>query len=218
PDGAPLPPPIALTDEVTGLTAAFATLVAVHSGTGQVVDVNLLESMMQMMGPLFSVYALRGEQQPRLGGGLPYTVPRGTYRCRDGGWVAMSTSSEGVARRVMEVIGLDDDPRFETFEGRAEHREEIDRVVVEWCAARTRDEVIAAFGAADAAVGPVLDVADLAVDPHVAARGMIADVGGTPMQSLVARLSTTPGVLRWPGRGLDADGDDIRRDGWGPSA
>lgn len=214
PDGAPLPPPIALTDEVTGLTAAFATLVAVHSGTGQVVDVNLLESMMQMMGPLFSVYALRGEQQPRLGGGLPYTVPRGTYRCRDGGWVALSTSSEGVARRVMEMIGLGDDPRFETFEGRAEHREEIDRVVVEWCAARTREEVIAAFGAADAAVGPVLDVADLATDPHVAARGTIADVGDTPMQSIVARLSGTPGVLRWPGRGLDADGDDIRRDGW----
>ena len=34
PDGQPLPPPIALTDEVTGLAAAFATMVAVHSGAG----------------------------------------------------------------------------------------------------------------------------------------------------------------------------------------
>ena len=48
PDGPPLPPPIALTDEVTGLAAAFATMVALHSGVGQVVDVNLLESMLQM--------------------------------------------------------------------------------------------------------------------------------------------------------------------------
>ena len=59
PDGQPLPPPIALTDEVTGLAAAFATLVAVHSGRGQVVDVNLLESLFQLMGPLPSLYAVQ---------------------------------------------------------------------------------------------------------------------------------------------------------------
>src|SRR6185503_13087942 len=40
PDGGPLLPPIALTDEVAALVAAFATLVALHSGVGQVVDVN----------------------------------------------------------------------------------------------------------------------------------------------------------------------------------
>ena len=67
PDGAPLLPPIALTDEVTGLVAAFATMVAVHSGVGQVVDVNLLESMLQLMGPLVPLYGLTGETQPRLG-------------------------------------------------------------------------------------------------------------------------------------------------------
>ncbi|MBA3288916.1 MAG: CoA transferase, partial [Acidimicrobiia bacterium] len=50
PDGQPLLPPIALTDEVTGLAAAFATMVAIHSGVGQVVDVNLLETMFQLMG------------------------------------------------------------------------------------------------------------------------------------------------------------------------
>jgi crotonobetainyl-CoA:carnitine CoA-transferase CaiB-like acyl-CoA transferase len=214
PDGAPLPPPIALTDEVTGLAAAFATMVALHSGRGQVVDVNLLESMFQMMGPLVSAYALRGEQQPRLGAGLPYTVPRGTYRCSDGGWVAVSTSSEGVAHRVMAMLGVGDDPRFASFEGRAEHRDELEAVMVAWCSERTRAEVVAAFGDADAAVGPVLDMADLAVDPHMTARGAIEQVGDTPMQSLVARLSATPGELRWPGRPHDADGDEIRSDGW----
>lgn len=214
PDGAPLPPPIALTDEVTGLAAAFATMVAVHSGVGQVVDVNLLESMLQLMGPLLSVYALTGEQQPRLGAGLPYTVPRGTYRCRDGRWVAVSTSSEGVARRVMEMLGVGDDPRFTSFEGRAAHRDELEAVMAAWCAARTRDEVVEAFTAADAAIGPVLDMADLAADPHLAARNSITAVGDTPMQSLIARLSATPGVLRWPGRHLDADGEQIRQRGW----
>ena len=78
PDSQPLLPPIALTDEVTGLAAAFATLVAVHSGVGQVVDVNLFESIFQMMGPVMSAFHLTGYLQPRLGSGIPYSVPRGT--------------------------------------------------------------------------------------------------------------------------------------------
>ncbi|WP_420451690.1 CaiB/BaiF CoA transferase family protein [Ilumatobacter sp.] len=214
PDGAPLPPPIALTDEVTGLAAAFATMVALHSGVGQVVDANLLETMFQLMGPLASLYALTGEQQPRLGGGLPYTVPRGSYLCSDGRWVAISTSSDTVAARVMELLGVGDDERFADFAGRAEHRDELEEVMAGWCASRTRDEVVAAFEDAQAAIGPVLDMSDIALDPHYAARGAIEEVDGTPMQSLVARLSATPGALRWPGRRLDADGDSIRATGW----
>jgi crotonobetainyl-CoA:carnitine CoA-transferase CaiB-like acyl-CoA transferase len=218
PDRPPLLPPVALTDEVTGLVAAFATLVAVHSGIGQVVDVNLLESLFQLMGPLPSVYALTGEQQPRLGSGIPYTVPRGTYRCADGHWVAISTSSDSVAARVMRLVGVGDDERFASFAGRVAHREELDAVVAAWVAARDRDTVLAAFDQAEAAIGPVMDMADVAADPHYRARSVITDVGGTPMQGLVARLSATPGRLRWAGRSQDADGDDVRRDGWDQSA
>src|SRR5437870_4156533 len=125
PDGSPLLPPIALTDEITAIVAAFATMVAIHSGVGQVVDVNLLESMLQMMGPLPAVYALLGYQQPRLGSGIPYSVPRGTYRTADDKWVAVSTSSEPVARRVMELVGLGHEVGLQTSEGRIERREEV---------------------------------------------------------------------------------------------
>jgi crotonobetainyl-CoA:carnitine CoA-transferase CaiB-like acyl-CoA transferase len=218
PDGQPLPPPVALTDEVTGLAAAFATMVAVHSGVGQVVDVNLLETMFQMMGPLVSLFGVTGEQQPRLGAGLPYTVPRGTYRCRDGLWVAASTSSDSVAVRVMELLGVGDDPRFTTFAGRTEHRLALEKIMTDWCAQRSRDDVIDAFTAADAAIGPVLDMADIAVDPHYAHRGVIERIDDTPMQSVIARLSATPGKLRWSGRQLDADGAEIRKTGWSTPA
>ena len=214
PAGAPLLPPIALTDEVTGLAAAFATMVALHSGVGQVVDTNLLETMFHLMGPLASLQAVTGEQQPRLGAGLPYTVPRGTYRCSDGGWVAVSTSSDSVAARVLELIGHGDDERFTTFTGRAAHRDELEASMVAWCAARTQAAVLEEFTAAEAAIGPVLDMADIATDPHYAHRGAIESLDDTPMQSVIARLSATPGALRWAGRGLDADGDEIRSTGW----
>jgi crotonobetainyl-CoA:carnitine CoA-transferase CaiB-like acyl-CoA transferase len=70
------------------------------------------------------------------------------------------------------------------------------------------------MGAIQAAVGPVLDMAEIAADPHIRARGTITEVGDTPMQSLIAQLSATPGVLRHPGRVLDADGERIRQYGW----
>jgi crotonobetainyl-CoA:carnitine CoA-transferase CaiB-like acyl-CoA transferase len=205
PDGPPLLPPIALADEVTALVAAFATMVALRSGVGQVVDVNLLESLFQLMGPLASAHALLGYVQPRLGAGIPYTVPRGTYQAADGRWIAVSTSSESVARRVLRLLGAEHDERFTSFAGRVEHREELDARLAEWVAARPAAEVLAAFDAAEAAAAPVLTMADLAADPHVAARGMIEEVDGVPMQGLVARLSATPGRIRWAGRPLGAE-------------
>lgn len=213
PDGAPLLPAIALTDELTGITAAFATMVALHSGVGQVVDVNLLETIFHIMGPVASLYALTGELQPRLGSGLPYTVPRGTYRCADGEWVGVSASSDTVAQRVLKILGVDDE-KFATFDGRVRHRDELESMMVNWCAARSRDEVISVFEKAEAAIGPVLDMADIAHDPHFTHREAVTTVGETPMQNVIARLSATPGVLRHEGRALDADGESIRRLGW----
>ncbi len=214
PDGQPLLPPIALTDEVTGVVAAFATMVALHSGVGQVVDVSLLESLFQLMGPLITRYRLTGEQQQRLGAGLPYSVPRGTYQCSDGKWVGLSASSDSVAARVLRVLGVADDTRFATFAARMEHREELETVMTDWCRRHPQTEVLATFGAAEAAIGPVMDMADISADPHYAAREAIVDVEGTPMQGLLAKLSATPGALRWQGRGLDADGSAIREKGW----
>ncbi|MGZ4785916.1 MAG: CaiB/BaiF CoA transferase family protein [Acidimicrobiales bacterium] len=209
PDGPPLLPPIALTDEVTALVAAFATMVAVHSGVGQVVDVNLLESLFQLMGPLPSAYAVLGYEQPRLGSGIPYSVPRSTYRTADGRWVAVSTSAESVARRVLELVGVGDDERFHSFAGRVAHRDELDAAMAAWIGARDLAVVLAEFDAAHAAAAPVMTMADLAVDPHMLARRAIVEVDGTPMQGLIARLSETPGHIRWAGRPMGADTDEV---------
>jgi crotonobetainyl-CoA:carnitine CoA-transferase CaiB-like acyl-CoA transferase len=218
PNGPPMLPAIALTDEATGIAAAFATMVALHSGVGQVVDVNLLTTVFQIMGPVISLYKLSGQLQPRLGSGLPYSVPRGVYQCNDGKWVGVSASSDSVAARVMTVLGVGDDTRFATFTGRTENRDELEALMVAWCAQRTRDEVVATLAQADAAVGPVFDMADIATDEHYAARQMIETVGITPMQGLLASLSHTPGVLRWEGRALDADHEDIAKNGWGATS
>jgi crotonobetainyl-CoA:carnitine CoA-transferase CaiB-like acyl-CoA transferase len=164
--------------------------------------------MVQMMSALPSAAAHLDYDQPRLGAGIPYTVPRGTYRCADGKWVAISTSAESVAHRVLELLGLGDDPRFATFEGRAAHRDEVDTAVAEWIGVRPSQEVLAAFEAAHAAIAPVYTMRELLRDPHVRARKMFPTVDGIVQQGPVARLSRTPAELRWPGRPLDADADN----------
>jgi crotonobetainyl-CoA:carnitine CoA-transferase CaiB-like acyl-CoA transferase len=114
----------------------------------------------------------------------------------------------------MQILGVGDDDRFATFDGRTKNRDELERLMTEWCAARPQDEVLKVFEEAEAAIGPILDMADIARDPHYLARQAIVDVGDTPMQNLIAKLSKTPGVLRHEGRPKDADGDEIRSKGW----
>ncbi len=216
PGGAPLLPPVALTDEIAALAGAFATLTALRhrdrTGEGQTVDVSLLDSMLQMMGPLPAAYAASGYLQPRLGAGIPYSTPRGTYRCADGVWVAVSTSSESVASRVLELLGLGDDPRFTTFRDRMVHRDELEQAAAAWIGTRHSAEVLEAFDAAQAAIAPVYSVADVVADPHVRERSSLVDVDGVLMQAPVARLSATPGHIRHAGRPVGADTDDVLRE------
>ncbi len=208
-DGAPTLPPIALTDEVTALAAAFATMVALHSGVGQVVDANLIDSMIQMMGPLPSLYLRTGQLQPRLGSGLPYSIPRGTYRTSDGEWVAVSTSADTVAARVMDLIGLGGDPRVATVDDRMEHRALVEERMAAWTAERTLVDVLEAFDRADAAAAQVYDIAQLCADPHVVARGTFERHDDYPMPGVIARLSATPGQVRHGGRSLGHDTAEV---------
>jgi crotonobetainyl-CoA:carnitine CoA-transferase CaiB-like acyl-CoA transferase len=215
-DGPPLLPPTALTDEIAGLVGAFTVMTALWNrqttGRGQVIDVNLLESMVQLMGPLITSYTHAGYLQPRLGSGIPYSVPRGTYQTADGRWVAVSATAQAVALRVLALLGVDDDPRLTDPRSRVEHRLEVDALMRAWIGKRDADEVLAEFERIDAAAALVYSVADLVVDPHVVARGTMVDVDGFTMQGLVARFSETPGAIRFAGRPLGADNDTF--DDW----
>ena len=211
--GPPLLPPIAITDEVTALVGAFTAMVALRhaerTGEGQVIDVNLLTSMFQIMGPLPSAFAHMGYLQPRLGSGIPYTVPRGTYRCADGVWIAISSSSDSVANRVLDLLGLTGDPRFSDFQARSKNREALEQAVTDWVAARPSEEAIREFRRVDAAIARVLDMKEIFADEHFKARNMITEVGGVTMQNVVANMSRTPGRLRHPGKAFNADTEKV---------
>jgi crotonobetainyl-CoA:carnitine CoA-transferase CaiB-like acyl-CoA transferase len=161
-----------------------------------------------LLGPQITAYDQLGEVQPRTGNRSVNNAPRNTYRTADGRWLAVSTSSQSIAERVLRLVGradLIDRPWFATGRGRAGHAEELDEVVGGWIAKRTAADVSAAFDEAQAAVGPVYDVRDIFADPQYAALGTIAsvdddDLGRVKMQNQLFRMSETPGRIRWSGR------------------
>ena len=213
PGGQPLLPPVAITDEVTGMIGAFSVMVALRhadrTGEGQVIDLSLLESTLQLMGPLPSAYAHLGYLQPKLGAGLPWTVPRGTYQCADGAWVALSCSSDAVAGRVLDLIGVAGDPRFATLQDRFNNREEMETLVADWVSTRSSEEVLARFQEVDAAIAPVCTMADVVADEQTRYRETIIEVDGVRMQGIAPRLSASPGTVRFAGRPLGADTEEI---------
>jgi crotonobetainyl-CoA:carnitine CoA-transferase CaiB-like acyl-CoA transferase len=95
------------------------------------------------------------------------------------------------------------------------HRDELDERLTAWIAARPSADVLAAFDAAQAAISPVYDVAQLCADPHVVAGQVFVEPVGVRMPGPVGGLTRTPGAVRQPGRPLGADTDAVRRDGWG---
>ncbi|MBA2331854.1 MAG: CoA transferase [Actinobacteria bacterium] len=221
PDGPPMLPPLALADGVAALATAFAVLAALRSrestGEGQIVDVSLIEPLLSLLGPQITAWDALGDLQERTGNRSSSNAPRNVYRTADGFWVAVSASAQSVAARVVALVGrpeLSEAPWFATGSGRAAHGDEIDAAVSPWIAERGREEVLAAFEAAEAAIAPIYDARDLVADPQLAALDSIAtveddDLGPLKMTNMIARLSQTPGAIRWPGRRHGADTEAV---------
>jgi crotonobetainyl-CoA:carnitine CoA-transferase CaiB-like acyl-CoA transferase len=221
-DREPVLPPLALADMIAGLYGAFATVTALRArergeARGQVIDLTLLESIFSVLGPEAAIFRLTGAVKPRTGSGSNTSAPRNVYRCTDGKYVAMSGSTETMARRIFETIGRAEmlaDERFRTNSARVAHRDLVDAAVGAWFAEKTRDEALAHMRAAGVTVGPVYDVADAVADPHFRERPVIvevedAELGSLPMHDIVPRLSATPGAWRRPAPALGEHTDAV---------
>ncbi|MFJ8000732.1 CaiB/BaiF CoA transferase family protein [Streptomyces sp. NPDC096310] len=221
PDGPPTLPPFGLADSIAALATAYAVMTALSgrdiTGRGQVVDLAIIEPILTVLGPQPLWYDQLGYVQPRTGNRSRNNAPRNTYRTADGSWLAVSTSAQSVAERVMRLVGrpeLVDEPWFTTGTGRAGHADTLDDAVGSWMARHTRDEALAAFERAEAAIAPVYDIRDVMADPQYRALDSVTEVqdpelGPLRMQNVLFRLSETPGAIRWAGRPHGADTDAV---------
>jgi crotonobetainyl-CoA:carnitine CoA-transferase CaiB-like acyl-CoA transferase len=221
-DGPPTLPSFPMADMVAALAGASAVLAALHwrdqvSGRGQVIDLSLYEPLVSLLGPMAAEYAQDGTVRTRQGNRSSNASPRGTYRTRDGKWVALSASTPASAGALFRGLGLGhllDDPRFASNDARVAHNDLVDDALAEAIGRRTLDEMQTLFERADLTAAPVYDIADITKDPHVVARGFLVDVpdgevGSVRMTAPTPRLAETPARIAWAGPPLGAHSAEV---------
>jgi len=210
-DREPVLPPLAMADMIAGLYGAMAIVIAVrdvevNGGRGQVIDLSLLDAMFSILGPEAAIHKLTGRIRKRVGSASEATAPRNVYATKDGGWVAISASTQAMTERLFAAIGradLNENPDFKTNAERIKRRLEVDAIVGGWIEERTLAANIAFFEEAGVTAAPVYDIGQFLEDPHVQERGIVFEapddeMGEVPMHAVVPRLSRTPGALRTP--------------------
>ncbi|WP_338662908.1 CoA transferase [Pararoseomonas sp. SCSIO 73927] len=224
-DREPVLPPMFMGDCYAGIygaaSAAIALRHAERTGQGQVIDLSLIDPMLAVMDPQTANYRLSGRTKQRTGSRSTNTAPRNAYRTRDGGWVCLSSSTQGMTEKLLRSIGraeLIEDPRFRTNPDRLRNWQELDGIIGSFIGARDKAEVLDHFDRAGVTIGPIMDAADLLEDPFVAEREALIEVpdedmpgGFVPMHGMVPRLSATPGILARPAPKLGEHNDEILR-------
>ena len=198
---------VSIGDTLAALHGVIGILMALHererSGRGQVVDVALYEAVFNCMESLLPEYSALGAVRGPAGSALPGIAPSNAYACRDG-YALVAGNGDSIFKRLMKAIGRADlaaDPALADNTGRVARVDEIDAAIGGWTAGRTVDEVLAALDAAAVPAGRIYTVADIARDPHYAARGMLQTVtmdDGSELMvpGIVPKLSRTPGRHR----------------------
>lgn len=175
---------------------------------GQYVEGGALLPTAMMLSNAFLIERdLLGTDKPRMGNqGGTSVAPCDLYRTSDGGWVLLQIAGQPMFKRWCRLVGrldLFDDPRFADDDLRWENGDVLNDIMAQWCADKTKSEVLGLLDGAKLPAAPMHSTQDVLDDPHVAAMGYLQRVpfpGGAPHDvPIIAtpfRMSATPGVIR----------------------
>ncbi len=215
---------VSIGDTLAALHGVIGILLALQhrhaSGKGQVVDVALYEAVFNCMESLLPEYSAFGAVRGPAGSALPGIAPSNAYLCGDGAYALIAGNGDSIFKRLMTVMGRVDlaaDPALADNAGRVARVEEIDSAIGQWTAGLTVEEVLAALERAEVPAGKIYTVADIAADPHYAARGMLQKVqmddgSELAVPGFVPKLSVTPGSQRRNAPALGQDTDAVLRE------
>jgi len=208
PDRPPVRPGVIISDYLTGVFNALAIMIAlyhrdVHRGGGQSADLALYESVFRVLEHTLPAYDRLGIVRGREGNRLRNSAPLDNWETSDGQYICIVAAGDGLFPRLARAMGREDllaDPRFGSLAKRAEHGDAINAIVGEWCRQRTAAEIEAIMLAAEVPVTRAYSIADIAADPHYAARQDIVTVddptlGAVKQPAVYPRLSGTPGRI-----------------------
>jgi formyl-CoA transferase len=224
PDRPPARTGISIGDTLAALYGVIGAMMALETrrrtGRGQVVDVALYEAVFSVMESMLPEFDAFGAIRERTGSILPGIAPTSAYRCKDGSYVLIAANGDSIFRRLALAMGRDDlaaDDALAHNDGRAARQQWLDAEIEAWTAARAPDEVLATMERAEVPASRIYTVADIAADPHYAAREMIRRVrlpDGSMLRvpGVVPKLAATPGGFAGGGPALGQHTDEVLRE------
>jgi len=222
PDGPPMSPGYPLGDLIAGLFGAFSLMMAMHhrdahGGEGQVIDLALNEAIFRLLDFDAIQYDQLNTVHRRTGNRVSYVAPSSTFKTSDGKYITLAASTQSIWLRVCKAIEREElisDPRYIDNPARVEHSEEINGIVANWIAARTRRQVEEIFERQEVAYSVVFDIEDIFRDLHYRARDVLVrvpddELGEAIVQNVVPKFSSTPGSVDHLGPCMGAHNHDI---------
>lgn len=212
PDQAPPRSGISLGDSLASLYALQGILLALYwrdarGGTGQVVDVSLVEACFSLLESAVPDYAATGVVPGPSGSGLKGIAPSNIFRSSDGKWVVIAANQDSVFVRLAAAMGrpeLASDARYSNHAARGAHQEELESLIAEWAAGFRHEELTSLLDGYSVPNSPVSSIEDIFEDPQLRARGMLVEVPdeqlGTVVQpGIIPKLTRSTGEIGWSG-------------------
>ena len=208
-DGPPVRVGVSSADLVAGMWATIGILAALHekqrTGSGQWVDISLLDGSVSWLTYVSSGYFASGAIPRRYGSAHPTIAPYQAFASSDG-FVMVAVGNDGLWRRFASALGrqdLLDDERYATNPSRVAHREVLIPQIEQAMLTRTTAQWVQTLDDAGVPVGPIQTVDQAVQDPQVLARGMIVELdhptaGPLKVVGCPVRLTRTPPLVRTP--------------------
>jgi formyl-CoA transferase len=221
-DGGPYKVGVATADVLTGLFASNAIQIALRhrdqTGTGQYIDVTLLESQIAALVNVVSNFLISQDTPKRYGNAHPNIVPYQTFLAADD-WFILNVGNDSQYRAFCNAIDkpeLLDDPRFTTNPLRVQNRAALIPILEAVFHEKTAAEWLDLFHEAGVPASPINDIPAVIDDPQVIARGLVQSAllhNGTSIDLLapVPKMSETPGTIQRPPPALGQHSDEILR-------
>ncbi|HXQ12796.1 MAG TPA: CoA transferase [Caulobacteraceae bacterium] len=210
-------------DTVPSLYAALGIVSAVlharETGEGQFLDVAMTDAVLGVCERIVHQHSFGHLNPGPEGNHHPFLLPFGVYPAADG-FVALACPTEAFFRGLVQALGAPevlDDPRFATAKARTANRAAVIERLSSLTSALTKAELHRRLGGV-VPFGPVMTIAEIAEDPHFAARGMLAEIEieGFPEPMRIAgqpiKFTRTPASIRGRAPDLGQDTDAVLRE------
>lgn len=206
-DGEPTRVGVAITDIITGIFSSNAIIAALfaktRTGSGQRIDMSLLDSQIATLSYVASNYLISKEPTKRYGNGHPNIVPYQSFKTKDK-YIAIAVGNDSQWEKFCNAVDHSEwitDDRFATNNKRVENREIIIPLLDELFESKNANAWVALCEKIGISIGPINNIADVFADPQVQARERVVEIehstaGFIPMVASPLNIPTTPPQIR----------------------